>query len=119
MLRATIAENLQNAGWHVLETATGEGALALLQAGQRIDVVVTDIHLGGYLNGWDVAEAFRAVDPNIPVIYESGNSVDMSRQVPGSRFFSKPCEPDELLEACNRLFESSDSASLSPLRGSR
>jgi CheY-like chemotaxis protein len=102
-VRATIASEFQNAGWRVLETASGEGALTLLQAGQRIDVIITDIHLAGYLNGWDIAEAFRAVNPNIPVIYESGNSVDRSRQVPGSYFFSKPYDPDEVLEACNRL----------------
>jgi CheY-like chemotaxis protein len=103
MLRATITTEFLNAGWHVLETASGEGALALLQVGQRIDVLITDIHLAGYLNGWDIAEAFRAVNPNIPVIYQSGNSVDMSRQVSGSCFFSKPCGPDKLLEICNRF----------------
>jgi CheY-like chemotaxis protein len=102
-LRATIASEFQNAGWRVLEMVSGEGALTLLQAPQRIDVIITDIQLAGYLNGWDVAEAFRAVNPNIPVIYESGNSVDRSRQVPGSCFFSKPFDPDELLKTCNRL----------------
>jgi hypothetical protein len=49
MLRATITPEFLNAGWHVLETATGEGALALLRSGQRIDVLITDIHLAGYI----------------------------------------------------------------------
>ena len=32
----------------------------------------TDIQLGGQLNGWDVAEAFRRAYPQIRVIYTSG-----------------------------------------------
>ena len=103
LVRVELANKFQEAGWKVLETSTGEGALALLRAEQRIDILITDIRLTGYLSGWDVAEAFRAERADMPVIYATANAVDGSRRVPDSAFFDKPCKPAELLEACQRL----------------
>ena len=57
----------------------------------------TDIKLGGRLNGWDVAEASRAADPKVPVLYTSGNCNDRERQVSNSLFFDKPYRPAEIL----------------------
>ena len=67
LILAEIAEEFQRAGWTVLEANTGESSVALAQNGQRIDAVVTAIQLAGYLSGWDVADAFRALNPDIPV----------------------------------------------------
>ena len=50
LLRATIVSELKERGWIVVETATGEDALALL-AGREVDVVLTDIQLAGTMNG--------------------------------------------------------------------
>src|ERR1700730_18052340 len=58
LVRATMVSELKERGWIVVETATGEDALALL-AGREIDVVVTDIQLAGPMNGWQVAHAAR------------------------------------------------------------
>jgi CheY-like chemotaxis protein len=103
LVRVEIANEFQDAGWRVLETSTGEGALALLRQEQRIDVLVTDVQLTGYLSGWDVAQAFRAESADLPVVYTTSHAVDRSRRVPGSAFFDKPCNPSELLEACQGL----------------
>jgi len=100
LVREEIACQLRDAGWEVLEASTGEGAVELLKGKQRIDVLVTDIQLAGYLSGWDVAEAFRAVHPDVPVIYASANTADRSRTVANSLFFSKPYKSAEILEAC-------------------
>ncbi len=103
ILRDEIVHHLKNAGWEVLESSTGEGAIRLLETEQHIDVLVTDIQLAGYLNGWDVAEAFRAARPQIPVIYASGNNADPSRAVANSRFFKKPAKISEIVAAINAL----------------
>jgi CheY-like chemotaxis protein len=100
LIREEIAHELEDGGCNVLEASTGEGAVALLREGQKIDAVVTDIRLAGYLSGWDVAEAFRAVRPDMPVIYASANEVEKTRRVPGSVFFTKPCRTGEILAAC-------------------
>jgi hypothetical protein len=70
---------------------------------QRVDVVITDIHLGGGLTGWDVAEEFRAARSGIPIIYTSGNAVDGARKVSGSVFFGKPFRTADILKVCRGL----------------
>ena len=72
----------------------------MLNAGQPIDILVTDIQLAGKLTGWDVAEAFRAAQPTMPVIYASGNAPEPSRRVPESLFFRKPYDPAAILRSC-------------------
>ena len=103
MVRSLIADELRSAGWEVLETSTAEDALALLRSGHRIHVVFTDIQLAGEMCGWNLAEQFRAAQPDIPVVYTSGNSADRTRSVAGSVFFDKPYRAHEVVEACLRL----------------
>jgi CheY-like chemotaxis protein len=102
LLRATIVGELKERGWIVVETATGEDALALL-ACREVDVVLTDIQLAGPMNGWEVAHAVRIAKPDVPVIYASANASDPLRRVEGSLFFGKPYDPAEIVEACHRL----------------
>ena len=93
---------IHESGWTVVETATGEEALVLL-ADREVDVVLTDIQLAGAMTGWDVARAARGARPNLPVIYASANASDPLRRVEGSLFFGKPYNPEQIVEACQRL----------------
>jgi CheY-like chemotaxis protein len=102
-LRLNIVSCLQEAGYVVVEAATGEEAIALCHSDTSIDVVFTDVNLGGYASGWDVAECFRSVRPNVPVVYTSGRSLDAGRCVGGSTFVPKPYDESDILKACQRL----------------
>jgi two-component system, response regulator PdtaR len=103
VLRCSIAESLRNAGYTVIERASGEEAIALSNSDIPIDVVFTDISLIGLATGWDVADCFRAHRPNVSVLYTSGNRIDGGRCVPGSAFIAKPYQHDEIVSACHRL----------------
>ena len=103
LVRAEIVDGLEDGGWRVFQASSGEAAVAFLRAGERIDVVITDIQLDGVLTGWDVADAFRAVHAAMPVIYTSGNPIVPARRVSGSVFFDKPCRVAKLLDACRKL----------------
>ena len=100
LLRQALCDELTAAGWTVLEAASGERALEILQAGEAIDLLVTDIRLNGGVTGWDVAEAGRAANENLPVVYVSGNFPEETRRVEGSVFLSKPCMVDRLMDIC-------------------
>ncbi len=102
ILRCDIVGALQSHGWLVLDAASGEEALALL-TDYHVDVVFTDIQLGGHVNGWDVGQASRATRGDLPIIYTSGNATDRSRRVDGSLFFTKPYDPAKVVEACHTL----------------
>jgi CheY-like chemotaxis protein len=101
LVRMTIVDYLIDNGCTVLEAASGEDAITVINGPeQQVDVVFTDIRLGGILNGWDVAEIFRDRFPKICVLYTSGYPIEPRRDVSGSEFFSKPCLLDDVLAAC-------------------
>jgi CheY-like chemotaxis protein len=102
LVRNNIVNELKERGWTVVETATGEEALALL-AGREVDVVLTDIQLAGPMTGWDVAYAVRIAKPDLPIIYASANVSDPLRRVEGSLFFGKPYDTEEIVAACRQL----------------
>jgi CheY-like chemotaxis protein len=101
LIRMELADALGAAGWAVLEASSGEVAVTLLSAHIHPDILVTDIRLGGATTGWDVADAFRARHPAIPVIYASGNAPLPSRQLAASRFLAKPVNIRELVGLAN------------------
>jgi CheY-like chemotaxis protein len=102
MLRDTVCNHLREAGWNVYEAASGEEALAKLDA-LEIDVIFTDIRLNGSLSGWDVGEACRRKMADFPVIYTTGQTINPPRNVDGSLFITKPYDPDQIRLACERL----------------
>ena len=103
LIRCDIADRLRQSGYTVVETASGEEAIAVCKSDMLIDIVFTDIQLIGSASGWDVTERFRADRPNVSVLYTSGKSIDRGRCVPGSAFFAKPYLYDAVVNACDRL----------------
>jgi len=47
LVRDFLVGHLRDAGWRVLEANNAEQAIAMLKAGQQIDIVITDIQLKG------------------------------------------------------------------------
>jgi CheY-like chemotaxis protein len=104
MLRLSIVEQFEAAGWHVLQTSTAEEALTLL-AQHKPDLVFTDIQLAGHLSGWDVGSVCS--QEGVAVVYTSGAATPSIQQQAEGRFFTKPYEPTAVVAACER-WRSSD-----------
>jgi CheY-like chemotaxis protein len=103
LLRACSVEFFQDEGFRVLEADSGEAAVQWIERNTKIDVVFTDITLRGQLNGWDVAEAFRAKNSGLAIIYASGYLTLPPRIVDGGLFFTKPYDYEKVLQACYKL----------------
>ncbi len=103
LLRMELVDVLQDAGWNTLEAATGEAASAYLDQDEKIDFLLTDIRLGGAVDGWQVAERFRHIHPDGPVIYVSANPDLASRRVRDSVFLGKPVDMRMVQNTCDRL----------------
>lgn len=97
IIRMVAADFFQDHGYHVLEAATGEAALGFVD--EPIDVVFTDIQLGGDLDGWDVGQRFQEKHPGLAVVYTSGATPPRN----GAPFFAKPYDLNSLTEICRRL----------------
>ena len=102
-VRCDVAGCLREAGYTVIETESGEAAIALCKLEMTIDMAFTDINLGGTATGWDVAKRFRSEQPDMPVVYLSAQAFDRDRCVPGSVFVAKPYQHIDILSACQRL----------------
>jgi CheY-like chemotaxis protein len=97
---------LAEGGFQTEITASGEDAITLLQGdGSKYRALLTDIHLNGELTGWDVAKRAREINPEIPVVYMTGNAADQwpSHGVPRSVLLNKPFAPAQVVTAISQL----------------
>jgi signal transduction histidine kinase/PAS domain-containing protein len=71
-IRMVIAEVLTEVGYRVIEAADGPSGLRIVQAGGRIDLLITDVGLPNGLNGRQVADAARSINPKLKVLFITG-----------------------------------------------
>ena len=82
------------------EAADGAEALELIRA-QTFDALFTDIKLPGP-DGWVVAETFRAVCPDAPVVFATGYA-PRYQAFSHSILLNKPYRPAQVLQAFEKL----------------
>ena len=104
-LRRAAARVLTGSGYVVLPAADGREALELVDRGERIDLVLTDMvmpHLGGSA----LVRALRERDRRVPVLVTTGHpgrAGEAPEEVPpGAHFLPKPWTITELLAAVRR-----------------
>ncbi|MHB0708018.1 ATP-binding protein, partial [Roseomonas mucosa] len=71
-VRMLVTEVLEELGYMALEAADGTAGLHILQSDARIDLLVTDVGLPGGMNGRQMADAGRAVRPDLKVLFITG-----------------------------------------------
>ncbi len=96
LVRTMAEEDLAELGCTVTAASTGDEALVLIEAGERFDLLVTDIRMPGVLDGWALARRAREAMPTIKVIYVSGYPGDTHAPVERSTFIGKPYRIDQL-----------------------
>ena len=102
LLRVTLAEVLDEAGFAVLEAEDAESALGLLAAHGDLALLLTDINLPG-ADGFALARAARRLRPGLPVVYASGRLTepDPRRALPDAPFLAKPFSVSVALDTLN------------------
>ena len=108
-VQVVVEDALAGAGFAPAIVASGEEAVTLLQGmAQEYRALVTDIALRGRIDGWEVAQRAREIDPNFPVVYISGASAGewASKGVPNSVMLEKPFAPAQLIAAIANLLNS-------------
>ena len=71
-IRELATEVLQDLGYAVLKAGDGAEALKLLRSDVSIDLLITDVGLPGGMNGRQVADAARALRPDLTVLFITG-----------------------------------------------
>jgi DNA-binding response OmpR family regulator len=104
LIRAVIAGYLRDCSFEIVEAGDADEAIRVMQAGQRFDVVFSDINMPGSLNGLDLARWVRRERPGIKLILTSGLEikppVDLRENGP---ILAKPYAPAELARRIRAL----------------
>ena len=109
LIQSLVEETLSDGGFDTVVAASGEEALTLLQGHKgKYRALVTDINLTGKMDGWEVAQHAREIEPDFPVVYVSGAAAAdwTSKGVPNSIMLAKPFAPAQLLTAVSNLLNS-------------
>lgn len=92
LLRLDAIDKIAEAGFEVLEAATADDAIKILEARSDIAVIFTDIEMPGSMDGVKLAHAVRGRWPPVKIIAVSGHFKIRESDLPeGGRFFPKPC----------------------------
>ena len=101
-----VQEALSGGGFEPAFSLSGEEAVSLLKKRKsEYRALVTDISLRGKMDGWEVAQQAREIDPEFPVVYMSGASAAdwTSKGVPNSIMLEKPFAAAQLVTAISNL----------------
>ncbi|KXU82126.1 hybrid sensor histidine kinase/response regulator [Paraburkholderia monticola] len=100
---AGVTAVLETFGCEVRHEPTADQALDVLSAGERFELVLSDIQMPGRLNGIDLAEKVRSAWPSQKIALMTGyaDELDRARRL-GIAILAKPFNIDELhaLVAC-------------------
>lgn len=110
-VRDYAVEVLRDAGYQVIALADGKSALAALSETERVDILFTDVVLGGDLNGRQLAEEFSKKFPGVPVLFTTGYTrnaiVHHGRLDAGVNLLNKPYTSQQLGDKLRQLINSS------------
>jgi len=113
-IREQIAELLKDMGCTPIEAADGPSGLGIVQSGETFDLLITDVGLPG-LNGRQLAEAARSINPDLPVLLITGYAGEAldSRPLPkGMLVLRKPFSLEAIAAQVHDLLENTKLISL-------
>ncbi|WP_207477474.1 hybrid sensor histidine kinase/response regulator [Arenibaculum pallidiluteum] len=89
---------LEEFGYFVVWVPTGDEALIRLKAGERVDLLFSDVVMPGHLSGVTLAREARILRPSLPVLLSTGYSEDLV-SLKGFRILAKPYHVEDLAAA--------------------
>jgi PAS domain S-box-containing protein len=108
-VRSVVVRGLRGYGYHVLEAAGGEEAIAIAEThGGEIHLVITDVVMPR-VGGIEVARRVRELRPGIRVLYLSGHPADAFDDVAlanAEDFVAKPVDAAQLAGRVRRALDS-------------
>jgi two-component sensor histidine kinase len=91
VLRMRAVDIVEDAGFHPVEAANADQAIAILESRSDISLLFTDIQMPGSMDGLKLAHAVHDRWPAIKIILVSGQVNPSETEKPAdSRFFGKP-----------------------------
>lgn len=106
LIRLTLIEALEDAGFKVIEAENADAALDLITE-HTIHLLFTDIQMPGENTGVDLAHAVAERFPHAGIIVASGRLTPADIELPASAdFFAKPYDFSAIIRRLNDMAES-------------
>lgn len=106
-VRVLVADVLSELGYRVVEAADGAAGLQALRSNSRIDLIITDVGLPGGMNGRQMADAARALRPDVKTLFITGYAetsvIGGEALGPGMKILTKPFSIDVLAARVREL----------------
>ena len=104
LIRMSLVEDLEDAGFHVFEAGNADEALKVLASHPEIEALFTDIDMPGSMDGLKLAKLVRHSRPDVGIILTSGYLKIPRTDLPGKvPFLSKPYEVDRVVNHIREL----------------
>ncbi|MGX4643849.1 histidine kinase famiy protein [Massilia sp. SYSU DXS3249] len=96
---------LGEAGYAVVSAPSGEQALRMLESGDEIDLVFTDVLMPGGMNGLQLADKVRMHRPDTPILITTGYMDELPAASPSRPLdiLGKPYRQEDLLSRVKAL----------------
>jgi two-component system, response regulator PdtaR len=104
LVRELSVNELEDAGYTVIEAANARQALAIFETGVPVDVLFTDVNMPGELDGIDLVRLVHRRWPEVRLIVTSGKADIPETELPDrGRFIRKPYRLSEMSQMVGRL----------------
>ncbi len=72
LIHMAVSDYLRDCAFHVVEAGSGDEAIQVLEAGIQVDIVFSDVHMPGDVDGFALSQWLRRERPGVKVILTSG-----------------------------------------------
>lgn len=107
IVRRHVCRLVERLGYRVLQAASGPEALQLLESGEAVDLVFTDMVMPGGMSGAQLGEALAERWPDVRIVYTSGypqSAIEGRGQIEtGVDFLAKPYRAQQLEEKLRQV----------------
>jgi len=109
LVRMTAADELDDAGFRVLEAKNADEALAVLEAhSDEVQVLFTDVNMPGSMDGMALAERVYQRWPHVLLLISSGYARPHPDEIPDhGRFLPKPYRGETLVRHITEMMRGS------------
>lgn len=106
-VRTATSELLSSLGYQVLQAENAHVALTLLEGGEKVDLIFTDVVMPGPLRSAELAQRAQVLLPGVQVLFTSGYTengiVHQGRLDPGVSLLRKPYTEESLAQKIRQL----------------
>lgn len=103
LIRLLIADVLMGAGFQVIQAASADEALQVLESSIELDLVMTDIRMPGSLNGLELVNRVRSNWPALKIVILSGEHAPTLSGAPADAVIGKPFRPADVVGHVKQL----------------